>query len=141
MAQQTRQRKSRRGIPGFLPVALGVAALVAVAAGLALALGFPQTVPVAPVAVDGCRVTPQFVATASPSSNVALATDGREMGLVLRTVDGGTPVYQHPTWDDAGYLGAIAYDQAGNVYAAPTPRLSLADNPLAGQLHARRRRS
>jgi hypothetical protein len=54
------------------------------------------------------------------------------MGLALRAATGEAPAYQHPTWDDAGYLGAIAYDAQGNVYAAPTPRLSLADNPLAG---------
>jgi hypothetical protein len=64
--------------------------------------------------------------------DIALATDGREKGLILRSANGAAPAYQHPTWDDASYLGAIAYDRAGNVYAAPAPRLSLADNPLAG---------
>jgi hypothetical protein len=110
-------------------VALGLAALVAVAAAL---LRIPQATDVAPEAVDGCRSTPRFVAAAAASANMALATDGREMGLALRAADAAAPAYQHPTWDDAGYLGAIAYDQAGNVYAAPTPRLSLVDNPLAG---------
>jgi hypothetical protein len=105
---------------------------VALAAGIALALGRPQAAPAAPAAVDGCRATPQFVAAASSSASMALATDGREKGLTLRAADGSAPAYQHPTWDDAGYLGAIAYDRAGNDYAAPTPRLSLADNPLAG---------
>jgi hypothetical protein len=81
--------------------------------------------------VDGCRSTPQFVAAVAAASNVALATDGREIGLALRATDGAT-VYRHPSWDDAGYLGVIVYDRQGNVYAAPTPRLSLADNPLAG---------
>jgi hypothetical protein len=106
---------------------------VVAAAGLTFTLGRPQATPIraAPEAVDGCRATPQFVTTVAASSNVALATDGREMGLALRSSDGAT-VYQHPTWDDAGYLGAIAYDQAGNVYAAPTPRLSLVDDPLVG---------
>jgi hypothetical protein len=82
--------------------------------------------------VDGCRSTPQFIAAVVAASNVALATDGRAMGLALRATDGSAAVSQHATWDDAGYLGAIAYDRQGNVYAAPTPRLSLADNPLAG---------
>jgi hypothetical protein len=132
MVKQTRKRKAGGGTSGILPVALGLAALVVVAAGLALDLWRPQAVPFAPEAVDGCRATPQFVAAVSSSPTMALATDGREMGLVLRSPTGDAPAYQHPTWDDAGYLGAIAYDHAGNVYAAPTPRLSLADNPLAG---------
>ncbi|MEI7771368.1 MAG: hypothetical protein WCI67_15365 [Chloroflexales bacterium] len=123
---------AKQGKPGILPVALGLAALVAAAAGIAMALGIPQAAPAAPEAVDECRSTPQFVAAASPSAHMALATDGRERGLTLRAVEGDAPTYQHPTWGDAGYLGAIAYDQAGNVYAAPTPRLSLVDNPLAG---------
>ncbi len=120
--------------PGILPVALELLTLVGVLAGASLALGRPQAAPApaAPAAVDGCRATPQFVAAAAPAPDMALATDGREMGLVLRASSGDTPAYQHPTWDDAGYLGSIAYDRAGNVYAAPTPRLSLADNPLAG---------
>jgi hypothetical protein len=121
-----------RPTSGILPIILGLVVLVGAAAGLSLAFsGAQASPPVAPEAVDGCRATPQFVATVAASSNVALATDGREMGLALRSSEGAT-VYQHPTWDDAGYLGAIAYDQAGNVYAAPTPRLSLVDNPLAG---------
>lgn len=132
MTKQSRQRRSRGGKLGILPIAVGLVALVVVAAGLTLILRRPQATSAVPEALDGCRATPQFVATASSSAPMALATDGREKGLVLRAVNGATPVYQHPTWDDAGYLGAIAYDQAGNVYAAPTPRLSLADNPLAG---------
>ncbi|MBX0326471.1 hypothetical protein K2Z83_02020 [Oscillochloris sp. ZM17-4] len=120
--------------PGILPVALGLLALVIVVAGLAVALGGAPAPSVAsrPEAVDTCRATPQFVAAVATSPDVALATDGREMGLALRSATGEASAYQHPTWDDAGYLGAIAYDAQGNVYAAPTPRLSLADNPLAG---------
>ncbi|NNJ10252.1 hypothetical protein EKD04_007925 [Chloroflexales bacterium ZM16-3] len=129
-----RKRSAQAGAPGILPVALGLVALVALAVGIAVALGrsapAPATAP--PEAVDGCRSTPQFVASVAESPDVALATDGREMGLALRAATGEAPAYQHPTWDDAGYLGAIAYDRQGNVYAAPTPRLSLADNPLDG---------
>ncbi len=129
MTKRAPKQRRPRASDGILPGVLGLAALVV--AGLALALGGVLPAPPAPPeVVDGCRATPQFVAEASP--DVVLATDGREMGLALRSASNATPAYQHPTWDDAGYLGAIAYDQAGNVYAAPTPRLSLADNPLAG---------
>lgn len=99
----------------------------------------------APETTDQCRSTPQFTADpavltvasdqGSGAANVpgalALSTEGREKGLALITGEAQAP-YQHTTWDDAGYLGAIVYDHEGNIYAAPTPRLSLADNPLAG---------
>ncbi len=122
-----------RASAGILPVLLGLVVLVGAAVGLSFAFrGAQASPPAAPTAVDGCRSTPQFVAAVATSPDVALATDGREMGLALRSASGSAPVYQHPTWDDAGYLGAIVYDRQGNVYAAPTPRLSLVDNPLAG---------
>ncbi|PDV99492.1 hypothetical protein A9Q02_11910 [Candidatus Chloroploca asiatica] len=84
-----------------------------------------------PLATDGCRGLPAFATTfaAEAGSTLALATDRTEQGLVLLT---DSTVYQHPTWDAAGYLGAMAYDHMGNVYVAPTPRISLQDNPLAG---------
>jgi hypothetical protein len=99
----------------------------------------------APETTDQCRSTPQFTAdpavltvasdqgagAASVPGALALSTEGREKGLSLITGEAQAP-YQHPSWDDAGYLGAIAYDHEGNIYAAPTPRLSLVDNPLAG---------
>lgn len=142
-------RRSRRHGPHPLAVAVGLVLAVAATAGLAGVLrGSAPPVPAAnapaPVATDQCRAAPRFSADpavvgaalapgagAGESAPVALATDGPERGLVL--VGGPAQArYQHPTWDDAGYLGAIATDRAGNVYAAPTPRLSLADNPLDG---------
>ncbi len=126
--------KPRPQAPGILPVALGLLVLVGILMRVAVAFSRPQAplASPAPQAMDSCRVTPQFVAAVASAPDMALATDRREKGLVLRSADGAAPVYQHPTWDDAGYLGAIAYDRQGNVYAAPTPRLSLADNPLTG---------
>ncbi|MBP1465921.1 hypothetical protein EYB53_009415 [Candidatus Chloroploca sp. M-50] len=90
-----------------------------------------QPTPVTPIATDGCRGLPAFAPAfaAEAGGTLALATDRTEQGLVLLT---DSTVYQHPTWDDAGYLGAMAYDHMGNVYVAPTPRISLQDNPLAG---------
>jgi len=137
-----RLRSARRRGPAIGPVALGLALVAGIAAALAVALwwaGPPEVAEaVAPASTDQCRATPRF--TADPAvqaggqgaqGTIALSTDGHEKGLVL--VAGSSRArYQHPTWDDAGYLGAIAYDRQGNVYAAPTPRLSLVDNPLAG---------
>jgi hypothetical protein len=128
MAQQ---RGARRAMPGALQLALGLIMFGSILMGLSVIILHPLA-PAIPAAVDGCRSSPQFVAALADAPNLALATDGREMGLVLRAADGSGTAYQHPSWDDAGYLGPIAYDREGNVYAAPTPRLSLADNPLAG---------
>lgn len=87
-----------------------------------------------PQATDACRGLPAFVQNPElgMAGSLILATDRPEMGLVLDATEHTGPPYQHPTWDDAGYLGSIAYDAAGNIYAAPTPRTSLTDNPLAG---------
>ncbi len=96
----------------------------------------PAVLPVMaiPSTTDGCRALPAF--TRQPelglTGGLALATDRPQMGLVLLSTDQPATPYQHPTWDDAGFLGAIAYDRQGNIYAAPTPRLSLRDNPPAG---------
>lgn len=37
--------------------------------------------------------------------------------------------YRAPTWASAGYLGPLAIDRQGNLYVAPTPYISLTDNP------------
>jgi hypothetical protein len=96
----------------------------------------PSTVP--PVALpepaDSCRTLPAF--TMKPelglAGGLALATDRAQRGLVMLSTDRPNTPYQHPSWDDAGYLGPITYDRDGHIYAAPTPRLSLVDNPLEG---------
>jgi hypothetical protein len=56
------------------------------------------------------------------------------MGLVLYDAERPDQGFQHPdgSWDDAGHLGAFAYDGVGNIYVAPTPRVSLLENPPAG---------
>ena len=118
-------------------VLAAIVVLVAGAAALALLRPWaapPSPVALAPAPTDGCRKTPAF--TGNPAlglgGGLLLATDQEQKGLVLVATAGGGKSYQHPTWDDAGYLGAIAYDGDGNIYAAPTPRQSLVDNPLAG---------
>jgi hypothetical protein len=87
-----------------------------------------------------CRGTPIFATDPqivgegfAHGGSIAFATDRPDKGLVLLSASEGVGPFADPTWDDAGFLGSIAYDQAGNIYAAPTPRLSLQDNPLEGQ--------
>lgn len=128
-------RRPRR--PRWLWPVVGAAALLTLAAAGALAWA-AAAARTPPASAGGCRITPPFAGNPSivdPSlitgGPIALATDRAEKGLVL--LGEGAPPFQAPTWDDAGYLGGIAYDAQGSVYAAPTPRLSLADNPLDGQ--------
>lgn len=124
--------------PGGLRAALGRPALcaglvlIALVAFAAIASHGRPAAAAAPTPADGCRALPTF--TLDPAlglrGTLALATDQRERGLVLLSSEGQR--FQHPSWGDAGFLGAIAYDAGGNIYVAPTPRVSLADNPLAG---------
>lgn len=133
--QRTRHRpRTRQGASArsLLIAAIVVACVAALAAAVALLRTGEAITLAAPAPADSCRGLPAFVA--DPQLGVqgatALATDQPERGLVLLAAD--PPRFQHPSWDDAGFLGPIAYDRAGNIYVAPTPRLSLADNPLAG---------
>jgi hypothetical protein len=107
--------------------------LAAVLLPLLPATELPTVSPVTlPEPADSCRTLPAF--TMKPelglAGGLALATDRAQRGLVVLSTDRPNMPYQHPSWDDAGYLGPIAYDRDGHIYTAPTPRLSLVDNPL-----------
>lgn len=143
--QQTRGRTQPGPVApqrpvGLPPLAVAAAVAVLLIAGLAALALRPQAATETPTAAavpeptDGCVGLPPFARDPATglAGALALATDQPPKGLVLLSLsDGGAP-YQQETWDDGGYLGAMAIDGAGNVYAAPTPRQSLADNPLAG---------
>lgn len=44
-----------------------------------------------------------------------------------------TRIYQHPSWKEAGYLGAIVFDEEGNIYVAPLPVVNNLYNPVSGK--------
>jgi hypothetical protein len=83
--------------------------------------------------VDDCRTLPPFVERLGFSRSTLLSTAERTvMGLILIEPGQGSQVprtYQHPSWTMAGYLGPNAFDAKGNLYVAPSPRVSLGDNP------------
>jgi hypothetical protein len=86
-----------------------------------------------------CRKIPQFVKDQGFGANVIFSTSDRTTkGLILfeATQEGKLlqKSYRDPTWDDAGYLGAVTIDQVGNLYVPPVPRVSLIDNPPEKQL-------
>jgi len=86
-----------------------------------------------------CPAMPAFIARLGFEGNAALSTsDLRKKGLVLIQAPErpGMPMpepYQDPTWEEAGALGPITRDKAGNVYSVPTPRIDVWDNPLERQ--------
>jgi hypothetical protein len=95
----------------------------------AVALAYP------PGPANWCKTTPAFVAELGLSTKSVLSTTDTLKGVVaIDQIDTEQPTrYQHPSWDDFGYLGAIVRDKAGDVYLYPVPRVSLVDNPPAQQ--------
>lgn len=126
------RRRPRRGIGYIIIGAIALLTALTVSARQYVAGADPS--PGALRATTDCARQPPFIAelAAALPDPLALATDRPTRGLVLVSLDGSGRFYQHPSWDDAGYLGAMAFDSAGNIYVAPTPRQSLADNPLSG---------
>lgn len=82
---------------------------------------------------DACRAQPRFVASLNVGPDAAIGTSLTDVeGLAILKGDGSggrADVYQHPTWDDAGFLGPFITDRDGNVYVAPAPLVSLVENP------------
>lgn len=127
----TRARRAR----GISHAGIGIGLFVACLAllGLRQAAGGAQAT--AGFAATGtCARQPPFVQelAAGLPGPLALATDRPMPGLALVSLDGSERSYQHESWDDGGYMGAMTFDEAGNIYLAPTPRQSLADNPPSG---------
>ena len=84
-------------------------------------------------AVDGCRSGPRFQSSLGLGERLALATTLTSVtGLAILEpgVDNGPGrVYQHETWDDAGFIGPFITDRSGHIYVAPVPLVSLEENP------------
>jgi len=86
---------------------------------------------------DACKRSPSFVSDLGFEGTPVLGTSLKGYtGLTVSELapDGGIRhVYQHPTWDDAGSLGAYVYTAAGDVFVSPAPLVSLLVNPPALQ--------
>lgn len=83
--------------------------------------------------VTGCQAMPAFIGRTPLGQPVAIDTQQRGYtGLRLLNPQSGR-TWQHPSWDDAGHVGAFVRDRQGNIYVAPTPEVSLKDNPPALQ--------
>lgn len=105
-----------------------VVALMAVGVLLS-ACGQPDMGNFKPGVTNACQAMPAFISKAGLGAQVAIDTQQRGFtGIRLLNVQTGK-AWQHPSWDDAGHVGAFARDKAGNIYLAPTPEVSLAENP------------
>lgn len=141
--QSGKSSAGSRRRPAWLVPLFAVAALLAIAA-VALALDLPDrasntatpsAVPtVGPIgAVDGCRAGPRFQAALGLGAQAALATTfTNAKGLAIFDPAGNNgqgSLYQHATWDDAGFLGPFITDRNGHIYVAPAPLVSVLENP------------
>lgn len=70
-----------------------------------------------------------------PARSAIVTNERRMTGIVLVEFgnNGETRHYRHPSWTDAGRLGPIVVDEAGNVYVAPVPMINLLQNDPAEQ--------
>ena len=86
-----------------------------------------------PDAIGGitCRGLPAFAQRLGFGQQTQIDTsDTREPGVRLIEAGQGEPhVYRHPSWNQAGYLGAYAVDRDGTIYIAAAPQTSLFLNP------------
>jgi hypothetical protein len=84
--------------------------------------------------VTYCQAVPKFALDMGYDASAIMSTNETLKGLFIydRPTQAGQPltnVYQHPSWDDAGYLGTPINDELGNIFVAPAPRVNLYDNP------------
>lgn len=86
--------------------------------------------------VNQCHGSPQFPITKLGFSRSVVFSTSERLNKGLELIEPGPngdltsgKHYQDPTWTMGGYLGVFVVDSQGNVYVAPSPRISLLDNP------------
>jgi len=89
---------------------------------------------------NNCKRNPAFIQTMGfdGKSSFFSTSDIKTMGLLLlQSQQPGNPnaaitrSFQHPSWRKGGWLAPILIDEAGNIYTAPAPFISMLDNPIA----------
>ena len=137
------ETRRRRPAParGVLIAALGLLVLMAGCAAPSAPATPSPAATAAPTAApsrllggaDTCRHGPRFTTALGFSSQASIGTAFQGVkGLAVGDPAGNNgqgALYQHPSWDDAGYLGPWTYDRNGNIYTAPVPLVSLVENP------------
>jgi hypothetical protein len=78
-----------------------------------------------------CARNPQFLRLAGMVPPVAIDTQQSLFpGVVVRELQGQKRTFRHPSWELSGNIGSTVRDELGNIYAIPTPGVSLAENPI-----------
>ncbi|MEP7237312.1 MAG: hypothetical protein ABI685_05595 [Ferruginibacter sp.] len=89
---------------------------------------------------NSCKGSPSFIKKMGFDTRLSFfsTSSQKTMGLVLlQSEQAGNPAspitksFQHPSWKKFGWLAPILLDEAGNIYTAPAPFISLVDNPVA----------
>ncbi len=79
--------------------------------------------------VNECRKIPRFITQLNMQQP---AIDSKQQshagGILIRDV-ATNRTWQHPSWQQSGYLAGFDRDKKGNLYVAPLPYVSLTDNP------------
>lgn len=81
--------------------------------------------------VIACRTNPRFISSMKEfSSRSAFSTSELyKKGLVLIDNNSTPPKqFQQPSWSAFGWLAGIHYDDKGNIYTVPAPRINVFDN-------------
>lgn len=91
-----------------------------------------------------CKKQPAFIRGLgfNPNRSAFSTSEKNKKGLILMelnpsgdTSQGGRKMYQHPSWQMAGWLGPLQVDPEGNCYVAPVPMVNVLDNPTEKQHH------
>lgn len=91
---------------------------------------------------NDCRRLPAFIKNIgfNPAYAAFSTSEKKRMGLVLiqmnaagDTSNGGKKIYQHPSWQMAGWLGPIQLDPQGNCFVGPVPVINVFNNPTVQQ--------
>jgi hypothetical protein len=93
------------------------------------------------VGITQCQRQPLFLpGTGFNTKRSALSTSEKNIkGLVLVQLPEkpgdttGRKTWQHPSWKNFGWMGAITTDGGGNAYTAPIPVINILDNPPGKQ--------
>ncbi len=98
-----------------------------------------EEVPMSPeevnrIGINSCRRLPSFIKkTGLVAQRAAYSTEGtRKKGVLMieipeNTDDSVSKTYQHPSWNQHGYMGSITTDDFGNAYTYRIPVVNTLD--------------
>ena len=93
------------------------------------------------IGITICQQPPKFISTTGldPKHAAFSTSEKRIKGLALvqlpenQTDAANRKIWQHPSWSQFGYMGAITTDENGNAYTIPIPVVNVLENPVENQ--------